>query len=468
MSAIFMAMLIFAITLIIYDNITFKASQVRDMQIVADMVGSNSTAALSFNNPIDAEETLKALEAEHHITAGGIYDADGNLFAQYTRSDLPNEQVPPHIEPQGYRFTKDSLIIFRDIILKNEVVGAVFLKANMDRLQARINNFVTVIVLTTLGTLIIIFALVSRLQRVISRPILDLAAAARRISATKDYSIRVSRTHRDELGFLVDKFNEMLEKIKNREEELRHAHLDLEQRVEERTLELRHEIAQRRKAEDHIRASLQEKEILLKEIHHRVKNNLQVISSLLSMQGRAIKDPDMRAKFKDSEGRVKSMALIHEKLYRSDDLAKVDYADYVQNLISYLRRTYMTNAQSVTILSDIEAVKLGVDLAVPCGLIINELVSNSLKHAFPDGGQGEITISFREVSPGEFTLKIKDNGIGFPENFDLQTSTSLGMQLVTTLAAQISGKLTIERSGGTLFTVSFGEMIVREKELRHA
>jgi two-component sensor histidine kinase len=467
MTAIFMAMFILSATLIIYDLVTIKSSQVKDMETLADMVGSNSTAALSFSNPDDARETLEALRVKQHVVAGGIYDSDDRLFARYTRPGLADFTFPPAAQSPGYRFVDNSLEIFRDIDLEGENIGRVYLKADMGELRSRLNNFVMTVILATIIILLLAFVLVSRMQKIITGPILELTGVARMISDTKDYSIRVRNANHDELGFLVDKFNEMLDKIKNREEELKLAHMELEQRVVERTAELQHEVVQRRKAEQLIRASLEEKEVLLKEIHHRVKNNLQVISSLLSMQGRGIRDPEMLAKFKDSESRVKTMALIHEKLYRSDDLAKVDFADYVQNLTSYLRRSFMTSSQNVAIMNDIEAVKLGVDVAVPSGLIINELVSNSLKHAFPDNRRGKIIIDFREMAPGEYRLKVSDNGIGFPENFDLQRSNSLGMQLVTTLASQISGTLEIDRSEGTAFRLTFGELTIKQRKPQH-
>ncbi|MCJ7813450.1 response regulator [bacterium] len=171
---------------------------------------------------------------------------------------------------------------------------------------------------------------------------------------------------------------------------------------------------ERKRAEEKIKASLQEKELLLKEIHHRVKNNLQVITSLLHLQSYHIKDPKTLEMFKESQDRVRSMALVHEKLYRSPDLAKIDFAQYIKSLTHGLYRSYSIDPKQIELKSKVEDVFLSIDMAVPCGLIVNELVSNSLKHGFPPQweGKGRIGIVLRRKGDDQIELIVKDNGIG--------------------------------------------------------
>jgi PAS domain S-box-containing protein len=218
------------------------------------------------------------------------------------------------------------------------------------------------------------------------------------------------------------------------------------------------EISERTLAETRVREALKEKEVLLKEIHHRVKNNLQVISSLLSLQSAQIKDPVTVQLFRDSQNRVRSMALIHEKLYQSHDLARIDFKGYVQSLSSYLVRSFAAEARGITFRLDVDPIELGIDQAIPCGLIINELVSNSLKYAFPNDRKGEVSISFRKEKGNQFCLEVGDNGVGFPAHIDFQNTASLGLQLVNSLVKQLDGTVELRRSGGTEFHIWFSEL----------
>jgi PAS domain S-box-containing protein len=202
--------------------------------------------------------------------------------------------------------------------------------------------------------------------------------------------------------------------------------------------------------DEKIRQSLSEKVVMLKEIHHRVKNNLQIISSLLELQAYQIKDDATRSLFSDSQSRVKSMALIHERIYKSSDLANIDYNIYLQELVDYLFDSYGNENVSYTIDSD--SITMSIDNAIPCGIIINELVSNSLKHAFPDGRKGIISISLKQ-NRKKVTLIVSDDGIGMAPNMDIRKSTSLGLELVNALVQQLNAKITLETNNGTTFTI---------------
>lgn len=222
------------------------------------------------------------------------------------------------------------------------------------------------------------------------------------------------------------------------------------------------DVSSRKQAEASLKASLQEKEVLLKEIHHRVKNNLQVVSSLLKLQAGYIKDRQTLEVFKESQNRVRAMALIHEKLYQSKDLARTDFADYIHNLTRDIVRSYGNNARPVNLDLNISESLLSIDAAIPCGLIINELLSNCLKYAFPldwrPGERGKIQITFSPAPTGEYILTVADNGIGLPDSLDVYHTQSLGLQLVCTLATQIQGTIEVDRTHGTAFKLTFTDI----------
>lgn len=215
------------------------------------------------------------------------------------------------------------------------------------------------------------------------------------------------------------------------------------------------DISERRQAEDKIKASLLEKETLLQEIHHRVKNNLQIISSLLRLQARQLHDHLALEIFKESQNRVQAMALIHEKLYQSSSLAKIDCQEYITTLVQELFRSYQAYKQAITFLVKVKQSSLSIALATPFGLIINELVSNSLKYAFIEMVGGQVFISLQEPNQGQFILIISDNGKGLPKSLDFRKTKTLGLQLVCRLTKQISGTIELIQSQGTTFKIVF-------------
>jgi PAS domain S-box-containing protein len=215
------------------------------------------------------------------------------------------------------------------------------------------------------------------------------------------------------------------------------------------------DITDRKHAEEQIRVSLQEKEKLLKEIHNRVKNNLQVISSLLNLQAGYINDEPARLKFKESQDRLKALALIHEKLYQSTDLTSIDFAGYIRNLAVHLFRSHKINAHAIALQINVDPINIDIDRAIPCGLILNELVTNALKYAFPNGRAGELRIDCHEEAHRQLVLIVGDNGIGLPPELDFRQTESLGFQLISTLADQLHGAITLDREGGTTFRISF-------------
>lgn len=217
------------------------------------------------------------------------------------------------------------------------------------------------------------------------------------------------------------------------------------------------DLTERRLAEDRLKASLREKEILLREIHHRVKNNLQLISSILRLQLRQIKskDEDLIGAFGDIQSRIKAMALVHEALYQSENLEQVEASLYIQKIITSLRASSLRNTENLRVKTDMKDISFGINTAIPCGLIVNELVTNSLKHAFPSGREGEIIVTLESTGEEECQLTVRDNGVGMPQHIDLQHPESLGLDLVASLVRQLDGTAEFATDEGTEFCVRF-------------
>jgi len=214
-------------------------------------------------------------------------------------------------------------------------------------------------------------------------------------------------------------------------------------------------------AEKELKKSLNEKDMLLKEIHHRVKNNMQIVSSLLSLQSGHVEGTALNI-LQESQNRVKSMAMIHEKLYQSGDLTRIDFADYIYSIVSDLFSSYGVDTSRVASTVLIEDIFLEIETAVPLGLIVNELVSNSLKHAFPGNSEGNIRVRIHEHQDG-YHLHVEDEGLGIPEDFDLNSQDSLGFQLVKALTKQLEGSINLDRQNGTAFKVIFHELKYKKR-----
>lgn len=234
--------------------------------------------------------------------------------------------------------------------------------------------------------------------------------------------------------------------------------LDFEARIavsgENEILAIFRDITERKRTEAQLQTSLAEKEIMLKEIHHRVKNNLQVISSLLKLQAGHISDRRSRSILSESQNRIRSIALIHERLYRSADLAQVDFTEYTQDLVTHLFRSYGVDPHQIGYEIAIRDVHLDINTAIPCGLIISELISNSLKHAFPDNQKGRICIQMAPEND-TYSLTVSDTGVGLPTDMDIGQTETLGLQLLVTLTKQIGGTFTVETNAGTTFKIVF-------------
>lgn len=428
------AILMSAIATVAYEVYTFRNFMTSELETTADVIGATGTAALRFNVPRDAEATLSSLQAKSHISSACYFTPEGELFAAYIAEGY-EASMPSLPLTEGIEYTDNELIAVKHIEHDGDFVGSIHIVSDLSVFYAQLRRSVVAAVLIIIACSALALAIALRVLHVIAAPIDNLIDTANRVSKSRDYSLRAVKFADDDMGSLTDEFNDMLQRIQRRDAEL-------EQRVAERTTELSD--------------SLEEKVVLLKEVHHRVKNNLQIIASLLSLQSNQIGDEETLALFANSENRVRAMASIHERLYLSDDLSKIDLAGYIAALADSLFESYSINSQDVRLVTDVADVSLDLDQAIPCGLMLNELVSNSLKYAFPDGRNGELRIHLARQDGG-YALEVSDDGIGFPANVDFRNTRSLGLQLITSLTQQLQGQIEMTNHHGTSFRIEFPE-----------
>mgnify|MGYP002640300699 CR=1 FL=1 len=428
------AILMASILTVAYEVYTFRSFMTSELETTAAVIGANGTAALRFRVPRDAEATLSSLKNKSHVSSACFFTPAGELFAAY---------IAPGYEPtmpamplrEGIEFTDSEMLAVQHIYHDGDFVGSIHIVSSLDIFYSQLRRSVVAVVLIIVACSALALAIALRVLHVIAAPIDSLIDTANRVSESRDYSLRATKYADDDMGSLTDEFNDMLQRIQRRDAKL-------EQRVAERTTALSD--------------SLGEKVVLLKEIHHRVKNNLQIIASLLSLQANQIHDDETLALFTNSENRVRAMAAIHERLYLSDDLAKIDFAGYIRSLVDSLFGSYSIDTQDVLLITDIAEVSLSLDQAIPCGLMLNELVSNSLKYAFPNGRCGELHIILTQ-STGGYRLEVRDDGVGFPEHIDFRRTESLGLQLITSLTQQLHGQIEMINHRGTTFRIDFPE-----------
>jgi len=238
--------------------------------------------------------------------------------------------------------------------------------------------------------------------------------------------------------------------LKQREEQILDLNTQLEDKVRERTMQLQN-------SNESLKASLREKEILLREVHHRVKNNMQVMSGLLDLQATSTVNPELINMVNESQSRIRAMALVHEKLYASNNLARIDLAGYVRSLSQELFQSYSIDSGKIDLIIEIDGVVfLDISKAIPCGLILNELISNALRNAFPGDGPGEIKITIHETENVEIEIVVRDNGLGLPDDVDIHQPRSVGLHLVNGLIKnQLDGQINVTRDAGTEFRIKF-------------
>lgn len=434
---LFVSILASSFGFVISSILTMRSNRntmVNNMRMNARLVSDYCVPTLVFFNKEGAEEELAKLEIIPSIRNAIIYDDSGNVFVEF-RKDKDEFASPRPINGSVQFFRGNFLHVFEPINYRGVSYGTIYLRVSTEDLSKRMTQSILTYISIFLGIILISYIFALNFQRIISGPILQLAAITDQISSNPDLSMRLEIKGSDEISILFNRFNMMLTQLHHRELE-------------------------RDKAETEIKASLKEKEVLLKEVHHRVKNNLQVISSLLNLQSRYIKDETTLTIFQESKNRIRSMALIHEKLYRSEDIASINFKDYIKSLTMDLRHSYGLDGSNCASLNlDVEELFLSIDSAVPCGLVINELISNAFKYAFKDfscDDKAEILIRMRTNEDSEIHLTIADNGKGIPPEIDIRNTSSLGLRLATILVEeQLSGKIDVKRGKGTEFDITF-------------
>ena len=512
MSVSSIALFIVCTTFIVLEWRWFRQSMVRDLSTLADGIGYHCSASLVFNDQDDARETLEVLKGRDSIIAGRVYTKEGKVFASYFRNDINERVCPLQHRREGYDFGTNQLAVHRRIELEGAEIGWICLSSDLKEMYAILGmNIRTILVLMCVFS-IVVFLASSKLARVISDPISELAQLARGVSKDKKYVVRAKKRGRDELGSLIEAFNKMLEEIQKRdtalidsknkaEEAAQHAekltektklvNLDLEREIKrrksvekklgryrdhledlvtERTKQLikankllEREIGERLNAEKNLKISLEEKTALLGEIHHRVKNNLQVISSLLYMSEKRAIDQKAIDLLSEAQAKIYTMALIHSQLYESDRFDQIDMEKHARDIINHLGTLYNRNKNIDFVIYPSE-IYISVTQAIPFALALNELISNSFKHAFRDNQKGTVEVSMEE-SKGIISLEIKDDGVGIPGEIDIYKTRSLGLKLVRNLVErQLKGKLQIKRDNGTEVLIEFERL---GKEIGH-
>lgn len=480
----------------------------------------NSQLGLFSEDEEFLKPALQALKIEADLIYAVVYDDKGRAVAvesAYSSNKIPDYEkdnsIPykvPYISERGNEpFFRINQLMGQDIYefwapvltstgMENEfiyledeasqgklrkqrekVIGYVRAGISLEGLNNVIRDVVISSVTILFFFLLFGFIITFFLARMITEPIGQLARALMAVEEG-DLTRRLDMERSDEVGTLINSFNRMTGALMERDEEIRLHHEEIEFNNRELLEKTERLDNQRRKLD----ASLKEKEVLLREIHHRVKNNMQVISSLLRLQSGYINDDKYKEMLKESQDRIRSMALVHEKLYRSHDLSSIEFSKYIKNLANSLFRSYSMATHKVVLDIDARDYLLGIDSAIPCGLILNELISNSLKYAFPDSRSGKIKISLNKLSKNDvphlknrkdaddspdealevLELIVADDGIGLPEDLNIKKCDSLGLQLVSTLVEdQLHGNIEITRDNGTKFRICFREIVYRER-----
>lgn len=252
----------------------------------------------------------------------------------------------------------------------------------------------------------------------------------------------------------IDAKNEELDICKHLEKLVENRTSELENSIKE----LREELIEHKKVENQLKSALKEKELLIQEVYHRVKNNMQTISSLLSLQAMNLEDKEAICLLQESQNRIKSMALVHENLYMSKDLSHIQMSKYVEKLVLTLSNSYSTSDNHIKTVLDIDDdIYMNIEFAIPCGIIINELMTNSLKYAFPDGRSGEVSVQLKDLGEN-YILIVSDDGVGLPENFNHKEKSTLGLLLLNNLVKQLDGELEINKCNKTEFKIRFRKL----------
>lgn len=498
------ALVVACIAFALIETHSFRQTMVRDLSTLTEVIAYNSTASLMFSDPVDAGVTLKTLQAKPAVKAGWLFNTDGILLAEYLKPGVSAMPTPPPPEQDLHLFTEDGLVVNRRIFVNEGYIGGIILLSGLEEMQSILRRNVLTMIGVLIGSFMLTYFLSSRLLRVISSPISELVSVARGVSQDRNYAVRAEKYREDEIGVLFDAFNSMLETVQKREidlveakqeaeasaqesqdllatmgqinlelelevrkrkrieDELKQHRAQLEQAVKKRTLQLteanlrlEQEIEEKRLAEENIRKALEEKVVLLGEIHHRVKNNLQIIASLLQMSKSRARTSEASEQLGEAHAKIFTMALIHSQLYQNERFDEVNMERHVKELFSHLASLYGRKSHIAARIF-ISGLRLPVTQAIPCALVLNELVSNAFKYAFAGKETGSLVISMKQDGNGTIGIQVEDNGVGIPEEIDVDHTSSLGFKLVRNIVRhQLGGTFHIDRRLGTRVHIEF-------------
>ena len=490
---------------LLYDRWEIRRTMVSQTATIADILAYNCTASLLFDDTEDVQETLTFLKTKPSIVSVWVFTAQGIPLAHYVREGLGKPEMPPLIQKDASAFESQVLNLYKVIRMADIPIGTIYIQADMRQMTKLLRDHFIIACVGLIFALLISFLMTIRLQKTIAKPIIDLASLSRSISKEKDYSVRAHKYGDDEIGSLVDAFNEMLHQIdrqnaslihagKSAEESARealrlaervtHTNLkleneirirkdvektlqkhreSLEERIRERTTELREtneqlkgEISERVAAEKKIQDSLDEKVLLLGEIHHRVKNNLQVISSLMDLTRRRTLSEEAKSVLADARSKIYAMSLVHSQLYRSESFTRIDMAVHIRRLIGSMGQIYTNSYRRIRPRIECAHVFLSVTQAIPCALVLNELMSNVYKHAYPDDTKGECLVTMEVIDGNRIHFRVRDNGAGIPENIDIEGSETLGLKLIRNLVRkQLKGDVWFKNNNGMDIVAEF-------------
>ena len=489
----------------VYDRWEIRRTMEAQISTVAGILAYNCAPALMFDDATDAKATLAFLKTKPSIVSAWILTAEGAPLARYVREGVAAPKTPTVIQKNVTTFKNRMLHLYREVYVENKPVGTVYMQSDMHRMAVVVKDRSFIAAMGLAFSIVLSLILSIMLQKTISAPIVELAALSRSVSKEKNYTVRAPRHGNDEIGFLVDAFNEMLGQIERQnasliqtgesagesarealrlaeritqinlelENEIRirkdvegilQKHREnLEERIRERTLELdnsnqklRKEIDERTAAEKRIQESLDEKVLLLGEIHHRVKNNLQVISSLMDLTRRRTLSEEAKAVLADARSKIYAMSLVHSQLYRSESFTRIDMAVHIRRLLGSIGQIYHSSYGRIRPRVESSHVFLSVTQAIPCALVLNELLANVYKHAYPENMTGECFISMAQTDGNRVRFRVRDNGTGIPEDVDIEGTETLGLKLIRNLVRkQLKGEVWFKHDNGTDITAEF-------------
>lgn len=450
---LFVTIAFFAIELISFRQLVIESTVPK-----AEMVAIHLRRPLVMHDAWSAQEILATLASDPSIVGAYLFNNDAKPFAYYQRQQSPGtgtlrkpeipladkEEILPLLASKSHQvlFSLQYLSVFVPIVQNNETIGTVYLVSTLDPFYLRLLWWLFAAVIATVFATTIGLTIARKMQRRISDPLSELAGMMRQVTEDGDLTPRSLVRGEGEIATLAGGFNQMLEAINARDNELLTINFGLEGRIAERTEELT--------------LAVQEKELLLREIHHRVKNNLQIISSLLSLQMKKIHDPLASQALRTSLSRIRSISLIHEQLYLvGPQAATNDLGTYLRDLSQEIFRLHSISPERIRLHLDLAVVRIDFDRLIHLALIFNELLTNTFKHAFPREGSGDVTIHLRQRG-NQIVLTVQDNGEGLPPNFLLETTPTVGLQLTRNLIRQAKGQFNLLRNApGTEAVVAY-------------